>query len=275
MRVETSVIGGGNAGIADTLRAMRGLVDRSLLDPRVISTAHGIVRALPARAHDLEARAILDWVRGHFRYTRDPLPYDPDVGPADQVKTPGRLLGEIASTGVAVGDCDDYVVLLETLLRAVGLSAEAVVVSMDGGPFSHVLVRYLSPVQRKWVTLDAITPNPPGWFPTGTTDVASFDGYGLRRQSAASVQGYVDAGVLEGARGRAPQGYPGLPAGRIGKAGAPMLSGYVVPLPAPDKPPDRLARFSSRLSPYTDLLWFSWAAVTALAAVGWLHVRRS
>lgn len=280
MQVETATIGEGNVGIGDTLRVMRRLVDKALLDPAVVETAQGIVRRLPPRAYDSEARAILDWVRARVRYTRDPMPYDPNVGPADQVKTPQRMLLEIRTKGVAVGDCDDYVTLLETLLRAVGLEAEAVVVSMDGGLFSHVLVRYLSPVQGKWVTLDAITPQEPGWFPEGTTSIAAFTGGRLKRETVDSVQGY--------ARGRGPAAAPRgvgivgqcLPtwnaqagAARLPVKSGAAMAGYLVDEPA-TMPNDPLARVSQRLSPYTDLLWFGWATLSLLAAAGVLHAVR-
>lgn len=249
MKLATEIIPGGNAGIAQTLRVMDRLVDKALLRPRVIELAHDLVRRLPARDTDAEAKTIFEWVRGHFRYTHDPLATDPDVGPADQVKTPERLIAEIQQTGIAVGDCDDYVGLLLTLLRAVGIQCEPVVLSQVPGPYSHVMVRYASPRQNRWVTMDAITNNPVGWFPEGMEQVGSFDGFRIRRESTASVQGLL-------------------------KGGSTSVAGYVIDEPVPG-PKNRFARASRALSPYTDLMWWSWGTITLLAALGIVGSRRS
>lgn len=248
MRATTELIPDGNAGITATLRVLDRLIDHALLDGSVIAVAHDIVRHVPARDTDAEASAIFQWVRGHFRYTHDPLATDPDEGPADQVKTPERLIEEIQGTGVAVGDCDDYVGLLLTLLRAVGIRCEPVVLSERAGPYSHVMVRYASPRRKRWVTLDAITPNAPGWFPKGTASVGSFDGHRIRRETPQSVQGLV--------------------------VGSTALGGYVVDTPI-SQPENRLARASRALSPYTDLLWFAWAGLSMAAAVGLTRRARS
>lgn len=247
MRIDTETIPYGNAGITATLAAIDRLVDRALLDGGVIEVAHDIVRNLPARDTDGEASAIFNWVRSHCRYTHDPLATDPDYGPADQVKTPERLIQEIRESGRAVGDCDDYVGLLLTLLRAVGIRCEAVVLAERPGPYSHVMVRYASPRRRSWVTLDAITTNAPGWFPSHVTEVGSFDGKRIRRETGASVQGLV--------------------------VGSPALGGYVIEGPV-SQPEDRFARASRALSPYTDLLWFAWAGLSVAGATGFLRARK-
>lgn len=247
MRIATETIPDGNAGITATLRAIDRLVDEALLDGSVIELAHDIVRHLPARDTDAEASAIFNWVRAHVRYTHDPIATDPDVGPADQVKTPGRLIQEVREFGRAVGDCDDYVGLLLTLLRAVGIRCQAVVLSERPGPYSHVMVRYASPRRKSWVTLDAITSNEPGWFPSHVTQIGSFDGRRIRRETGASVQGLV--------------------------VGSPALGGYMVE-GAVSQPENRLARASRALSPYTDLLWFAWAGISFASAVGIVRASR-
>lgn len=165
----------GDRGTEQTLRHMHRLVVRAQRQATVIEWAQSVVRRVRERDRDGEAAALLAWVRSHMRYTRDPLD-------AEVVKTPGAMLREIQRHGIATLDCDDASVLLAAGLAAVGLPFEFVVVGRSGqrGPFSHVLVRYLSP-RRGWVTMDPIVRGTaPGWFPEGAHRAAALSGDRLR-----------------------------------------------------------------------------------------------
>lgn len=102
-----------------------------------------------------QAAAIFHFVQRAMRYTPDP----PDV--ADQISSPDVLLASIADTGSARGDCDDYVILLGALYRALDLpvSLEAVSVSPDR-TLEHIYCRVWV---SGWISADGIIPEPFGW----------------------------------------------------------------------------------------------------------------
>lgn len=158
MKATTYKISSGDRGIESTLRRMRSIVMRAAKDPGVISWAHSVVRGLPPRNKDAEAKVFLDWVRNHTRYTNDPVH-------VELVKTPEVMLREIRRHGKSVGDCDDLVVLLATGLTVVGLPVDFIVLGEgSSSEYTHVMLSYESPV-RGMVTMDPITKHAPGWFP--------------------------------------------------------------------------------------------------------------
>lgn len=213
----------GDAGTEATLRAMRRMIDKGTASPRVIRIARDIVRPIAARDTDAEAHAILNWVQAKLRYTHDP------VG-VEVVADPDYMAREYERTGSIVGDCDEAVVLTGALLKAVGIEAEPVVVSPDQGAYSHVLIRYKSP-KHGYVTLDGITKNGPGWFPSGAARVGVFRNGRIDPDSPVTVQGLS-----------------GYPDGRIPEGNGPV---------------DFIQQTSKRVEPVTTIMWF----VLGVAAV--------
>jgi hypothetical protein len=91
----------GQAGSWVTLSRMADMIQTP--DPLVDVQAARMATAPPA--------VIFEWVRSHMLYT-------PDFNNGEiieEIQTPGYLLREIAALGKALGDCDDYVVLLAAL----------------------------------------------------------------------------------------------------------------------------------------------------------------
>lgn len=82
---------------------------------------------------------IINFVRAKMRYI-------PDPPGTEYLITPDKLLSDIRDLGYAAGDCDDHVVLLNTLLNAVGLQAFPVGVKLNGSPiFNHVISGWPGP----------------------------------------------------------------------------------------------------------------------------------
>jgi hypothetical protein len=136
----------GEAGTAQTVAHMRELVDQALRDPALIRFATDLVRGAPAYDDAAEAQAIYDWVRGHIRFTKDPVGKEKLYPPAELLK-------------IRAGDCDDISMLLATLVMAVGYPARLVTVSANGSApdqFSHVYIE--AEVQGQWIPLDAARP---------------------------------------------------------------------------------------------------------------------
>lgn len=192
-------------------------MSRASGDPTIIRVAQGIVKSVPSRDEDAQAAALLNWTRSKCYYVHDP------VG-KELVKDPEYMLRELKESGSIASDCDDQVVLLGSLLRAVGIEAEPVVVSPDDGTFTHVLLRYRSP-KAGWTTLDPITRNAPGWFPMGVARVGTYSNGRINPNSPVTVQGLS-----------------GLPANNIP--------------PNPVTLDDFVKRTSARVEPLNTLMWF-------------------
>ncbi|MHB1798926.1 MAG: transglutaminase-like domain-containing protein [Vulcanimicrobiaceae bacterium] len=137
----------GVAGIRRTLGVMAAVTRAARHDPYVLQVARTIVRSAPPRNTLAEAQAIARYVRGHIRYTRDPV----DV---ESVSPPAWTLGARA------GDCDDQAILVASLLRAVGIPARFVAVGPARDHYVHTFAE--AQISGHWVPLDtALPPNAP------------------------------------------------------------------------------------------------------------------
>ena len=95
-----------------------------------------------------EYAAVLNWVRLHIRYVRDPVTIE-------QVKTPRAVLETEGS------DCDDMSVLIGSLLGTLGAKiryvAGAFTNNSDGTPaLTHVWCEAWEPNIKGWVVLDPV-----------------------------------------------------------------------------------------------------------------------
>ncbi len=124
---------------------MRAAVDAGRADPLVRSAVLSALRDSPEKDPRSELAALLDYVREHMRYTRDPV----DV---EYVQTPRHLLETIRREGVASGDCDDSSILYASLAEAAGYPTRFLAVGPEGDTFSHVLVEV--DTDNGWVPVD-------------------------------------------------------------------------------------------------------------------------
>ena len=162
------------ASLDDHMRIIQRQVKRSLADPETVQLARRIVsgrydyvrdpatgkqvavvkawgshyRAPPGRAcaprdAACEIRKIWDFVVLNLRYTFDPQ--DPDT--FSTVKE---------SLDAGGGDCDDSTVMFAALLKAIGFSVVARVISTDGSKWEHVfaIVGCSHDNPTKWCPLD-------------------------------------------------------------------------------------------------------------------------
>lgn len=147
MRYEVRQIPEGWAGTGATVAAIRQLVDRSLTDPAVVTTAQGLVRGVRERDRWGELQAVSAYVRRHLRYTNETI---------ETIKAPSLAINEIQRSGSFVGDCDDAVTLWAALLRALGHEIRYVVVSQRAdGEATHIWAEDNIP-GRGWVADDTI-----------------------------------------------------------------------------------------------------------------------
>lgn len=97
---------------------------------------------------------ILQFVKDHVRYVRDPIGLEFVQSPLDMVRT-------IKARGFTYGDCEDHTILLNTLLGAIGIKARPVGVKLgDSKSYNHVVTTALGK-DGIWKTLDACAKNRP------------------------------------------------------------------------------------------------------------------
>lgn len=88
-----------------------------------------------------------DFVRANVRFVEDPAGFE-------LVTAPDVMLADILEKGFATGDCDDHVLLLNTLLASVGVQTEfaAVRLSPSDPEYNHVIA--LALVRNRWQQID-------------------------------------------------------------------------------------------------------------------------
>lgn len=147
----------GKEGTRETLKRMRDMVRADVLDPRNLQLARQITSGIPNQAWVSEIRAIFNWVRDNIRYSLDPVSYE-------------LLQGSQNTIELGAGDCDDFCILLATLLDLSGHPCWFCALGFDAPlQFSHVIVQTRGAGETPTISLDATTTNPMGWFPPGVT----------------------------------------------------------------------------------------------------------
>lgn len=150
----TQTLRQGDAGVAQTIRLMRDVIDAGVTDHYVNETAIRILQSAGVQNFDREAKlkALYDFVSWpNFLYVEDPVgPF----GPKETIRTVRTLLR------LRAGDCDDYTVLLSALAGTIGIATRAVTVAADPScpaEFSHIYPEAeVSP--GNWVAMDAARP---------------------------------------------------------------------------------------------------------------------
>lgn len=187
----------GDAGVAQTIELMKRLIDEGVKDPVINRYAIDSLRNSQAQQHDplSAARAIFDTVSANFFFVNDP------VGPSGAKET---LRPPRATLELKAGDCDDFTVLICSLLGTIGIGTRIVTVASDPRDpqqFTHVYPE--ADIDGQWIPVDAARPGAQfGLSPErvyrkkiwSCTDSSSAEVSGVRH----SLAGYV---ALKGMRG--------------------------------------------------------------------------
>ena len=148
-QVRMTELAPGNAGIVATARRMRGMILDH--DPLTRQVAEDVLLELPGQPDTYrQAEALYQWVQDHLQYVHDHVH-------VEEVRNSNFLVNKILSAPGqrAAGDCDDYVVLLGSLLTAVGIPVAIVLTSArPDGEYDHVFLRVQT--SQGLVTADAI-----------------------------------------------------------------------------------------------------------------------
>lgn len=130
-----------------TLQAMHQLAREAQADQSMRELTEQIVAGLWPNDYLSEYVAVLNWVRRHIRYSRDPITIE-------QVKAPR------ATIETRTGDCDDMAVLLAAMVGHLGGESRFVAGafrSHRGRPvLSHVWCEAKDPSSGAWVALDPV-----------------------------------------------------------------------------------------------------------------------
>lgn len=154
MPLSASALREGHAGTAQTIRAMRMLIDRAKRDPLFQQWIAYLMRALNVPPFDWmgEIRAIWNAVRSEVRYTRDPIGKETLRAPRETL-----LMG--------IADCDDLTTLFCAAAESVGAQCRIVTISQAGAPplpdmpeWTHVFPEAF--VDGRWIALDAARKHP-------------------------------------------------------------------------------------------------------------------
>jgi len=151
-------ISDGVAGVDDTLRAMRALVNQCKTDLTIRQAATSVAFLQPEKDEFAEAEAVFNYVRDHIRYMRD-------VNGIETLMTPPQTLAS------RLGDCDDQSTLLACMLESIGYPTRFVVAGYNGGGFEHVYLQAW--INGRWISMDPTEPHPMGWEPPGATVIAA------------------------------------------------------------------------------------------------------
>lgn len=144
-------IPGGVRGVRRTLDTMRALVRAFRVAPELRQAASSLIYTTPERDAYSEASALFSWVQGSVRYVRD-------VHEVETLSTP------LVTLRGRIGDCDDQVTLLATLLEAVGYPTRFIAAGYyEAGHFDHVYMQAF--LGGQWVDMDPTERNPMGWAP--------------------------------------------------------------------------------------------------------------
>jgi Transglutaminase-like superfamily len=186
MRAQSYPLSGGDAGVEQTIAAMRRLIDEGKKDPLVHEAAANILRNARIRAFDWmgEVQSIGEWVGRNIRFTRDVYG-----------KETLHSAREIIRLGI--GDCDDFTILICSLLGTIGVKTQIKTISsprLDPSQFTHVYPE--AEVEGRWIPVDFARRDP--HFGQGPENVSR-----VRAWSTSSDQ-YTDIQGLQGLAGSNP-----------------------------------------------------------------------
>lgn len=154
---------------ADTIRQMIALAISSASDPHILSVVDSCLAILPSKPSKRElVRAIFWWVKRTLRFTEDEEVMATQLAiPRDQLDKELLIAPSVmVQMPNPTGDCDDYSMLLASLLVAVHIKCWYVTIATDDlepTRFSHVYVKAWLEDEGQAIALDGSHGTYPGW----------------------------------------------------------------------------------------------------------------
>ena len=168
--------------IDERLKHIHDMIKRSYRTPRlramaveVVSQKCGEKWCTPEKNNPEEVKAVFAFVRKHVRYVRDPIGIDTFQ---HALRT---LHKDVSSIGFGGGDCDDYTIVLGSMLGAIGFPVKSrIIQTTDADSWNHIYLLVGLPPRNPpkqagapgtarlssgqgWIPLDASVTKPAGW----------------------------------------------------------------------------------------------------------------
>ena len=141
----------------ETLKHMRKLVWDGVRLPAVRDHANLILSGVPGKAWRWQMNQIFNWVRDNITYRLDPNGLE-TIQRAD------------VTLQLGYGDCDDFCILLSTLLECCGYwTCFRALGFAEPGQYSHVILMAQLEGETPLLQMDATEPQQMGWAPPGWT----------------------------------------------------------------------------------------------------------
>lgn len=153
-QIRYSEIKEGDAGVAQTIKAIDEMVKLASVDWDIITLAREIVREVPAHDKEGEADELFWWVKENIKFMNDPIE-------AELLQTPQVTIQQ------GFGDCDDFVILLAALNKAIGNDVVYLTIALPREKdFSHIFLAVYFFDTQKVKRYDAtVSQSEPGWTP--------------------------------------------------------------------------------------------------------------
>ena len=147
----------GIAGVFQTVRVMRDLVNKAKIDPYIRHSAATLVYLTPPKDYSGEVETI-------FRYVQNTIRYLKDVNGVETIAAPVKTLQ------TQYGDCDDQATLLAALLESIGHQTRFVVTGYNWpGVLEHVYLQVM--IDGVWIDLDPTENHGVGWAAPDAVDI--------------------------------------------------------------------------------------------------------
>jgi hypothetical protein len=138
----------GDAGIFRTAEHLVDLIRSESNSFFVRQCAQSIIRGVQERDKKGEVKACFNFVKENVRYTNDMIGME-------YIQSPTYILGQLLAGKMVMGDCDDSVCLLLSLLRSIGYLVRVKITGYaDSQEFTHVYGEVL--LNDIWVPVDSI-----------------------------------------------------------------------------------------------------------------------
>lgn len=112
---------------------MEGLVGQYLSTPLIREATVGLMKGVANNDIRTQVLHVTQFVKDSVTYIRDPEG-------AEYLVSPVRMLQSFQAYGYMMGDCDDHVILLNTMLGSIGIPSKCVGVKFGGSSeFNHVI----------------------------------------------------------------------------------------------------------------------------------------
>lgn len=128
---------------------------------RRIYQTHGVVRLATVKLLDgLTNNDIDGQIERVFEFVKERMTYVRDPGRVEYVISPVRHLISVSRHGVTHGDCDDHVLLFNSMVGSIGVETRFVGVKLRSDRFNHVISSVLTK-SGEWVDLDPCAKSSP------------------------------------------------------------------------------------------------------------------